>query len=282
MILTTLLRQPGAPPEDEAKRAVRPDRRRVMPRMRQRMRRHDRAVAAGVIVSVLIHILVVRLSPLVVRYLEPGIVYYVPTPVVLPEPGMRVIDIEVVEGPVIEPLPEPEPEPQPEATPAEPAAEPGPYVSSAERLRPRVGDWRLWLVPPIMRRSELTPAERTAELRARLYAILEAYDDSTAAALARELERLDWTIGEEGEEWGISPGKIHLGGITLPLPLYFGLDPAEARRRQGSIDEWNLIQGQAGQGAIDEAFEERVRAIRERRAREQAERAAKPDTTGGN
>jgi hypothetical protein len=177
---------------------------------------------------------------------------------------------------------EPAQEPEPEELPTEVEVEPTPFVSAAERLRPRVGDWRLWLVPPIMRRTDLTPAERAAEVRARLYAILEAYDDSMAAELARELERLDWTIGEEGEEWGISPGKIHLGGITLPLPLYFGLDPAEARRRQGSVDEWSAIQRQAGQGAIDEAFEERVRAIRERRAREAAERAAKKDTTGGN
>ncbi len=68
----------------------------------------------------------------------------------------------------------------------------------------------------------------------------------------------------------------------MPLPLYFGLDPAEARRRQGSIDEWNAIQRQAGQGAIDELFDERIRAIRERKAREEAEQAAKKDTTGGN
>lgn len=278
MILTTLLRQPGAPPEEEATRAVESDRR-VVPQVRERVRRHQRALAVGLIASVLIHVLFVRLSPLIIRYLEPDIVYYVPTQIEVPEQGMRVVDVVVVEGPVIEPVREPEPEPEETRTTAE---EPTPYVSSAERLRPRVGDWRLWLVPPIMRRTDLTEAERLAEVRARLYAILEAYDDSMAAELAREIERLDWTIGEQGEEWGISPGKIHLGGITLPLPLYFGLDPAEARRRQGSIDEWNAIQRQAGQGAIDELFEERVRAIRERRAREQAERAAKKDTTGGN
>ncbi len=277
MILTTLLRPPGAPPEDETKRAVGPDRR-VMPRVRERVRRHERAVAVGMIASVLLHVLFVRLSPLIIRYLEPDIVYYVPTPIVMPEQGMRVVDVVVVEGPVIEPVREPEPE----QTPTVEEVEPTPYVSAAERLRPRVGDWRLWLVPPIMRRTDLTEAERLAEVRARLYAILEAYDDSLAAELAREIERLDWTIGEEGEEWGISPGKIHLGGITLPLPLYFGLDPAEQRRRQGSIDDWNAIRRQAGQGAINELFDERIRAIRERKAREEAEQAAKKDTTGGN
>jgi hypothetical protein len=271
------MRPPGAPPEEEAKRAVQPDRR-VMPEMRERVRRHERAVAVGLIASVLIHILFVRLSPLIIRYLEPDIVYYVPTQVVMPEQGMRVVDVVVVEGPVVEPVLQPEPE----ELPTEAEVEPTPFVSAAERLRPRVGDWRLWLVPRILRRTDLTQAERVAEVRARLYAILEAYDDSMAAELAREMERLDWTIGEEGEEWGISPGKIHLGGITLPLPLYFGLDPAEARRRQGSIDEWNAIQRQAGQGAIDEAFDERIRAIRERIAREEAARAAKKDTTGGN
>jgi hypothetical protein len=279
VILTTLLRPPGAPPEGEATRAVQPDRH-TRPGLRERGRRYDRMLALGLIASVLIHILFVRLSPLIVRYAEPGKVFYVPTPIFVPSHGMRVVNIVEVEGPVPEPVRQPEV--QPEETPAEAEVEAAPYVSAAERLRPHVGDWRLWVIPPSLRSNDLTPAERTALVRARLYAILGAYDDSIAAELAREMESLDWTIGEEGEEWGISPGKLHLGGITLPLPLYFGLDPAEARRREGSVDEWNAIQGQAGQGALDDLFEQRVRAIRERKARERAEEAAKKDTIGGN
>lgn len=275
-----MLRPPGAPPEGKPKRAVQSERR-VTPAVRERVRRYDRIVAISLIASVLVHILLIRLSPLVIRYLEPDIGFYFPSqPVVIPEQGMRVVDVVVVESPDIEPEPVPEPEPEEPPT-AEPEFGVEPYVSAAERLRPRVGDWRLWLVPPVMRRTDLTPAERAAGVRARLYAILEAYDDSVAAELERELEALIWTIGEEGEEWGISPGKLHLGGITLPLPLFFGPHPAEARRHEGSIDEWSAIQRQAGQGAVDDAFEDRVRAIRERKAREEAEAAAARDTTGG-
>ena len=64
-----------------------------------------------------------------------------------------------------------------------------------------------------------------------------------------------------------------LGPITLPLPFYFG----PPREDAVTAEEWAEIQRQAGQGDIDETFEERVRAIRERKARE----AAEGDTTSG-
>jgi hypothetical protein len=118
-----------------------------------------------------------------------------------------------------------------------------------------------------------------ADLRARLAAAIQAGNDSLAAELVREAEAMDWTVGEEGNKWGVSPGKLHLGPVTLPLPLLFQPHPATAREQADRAADWSAIQRQAGQAAIDETFEERVKAIRERKERQEAK--AKRDTTSG-
>ncbi len=280
MILSTLLGPPGAPPEEKSASA--PElRRRVLHVTRQRARRYNRAISIGIIASVLLHVLFIRLSPLVVRYLEPEVGLF-PTrrPVRVPARGMRALEIRVTDTAPAELAPEPEPEPV-EPEPGEVVEEVGPPLTAAQRLRPRVGDWRLWVVPAVRRPTDLTAEERAAQIRARLYAELEVYDDSLAAELARELDRLDWTVGEEGNRWGVSPGQLHLGPITLPLPLVFGPHPATQRELADQATEWDAIRRQAGQAAIDETFEERVRAIRERREQERAEQEAQRDTTGG-
>jgi hypothetical protein len=241
---------------------------------RERARRYRVAVSTGLILSVLFHILVVRLSPLIIGYMEP--VGFPQPPIVTVQPeGMRVIDYQITETPQVEPEPVPEPEPEPE----EPAPEVAtsvtePRLTAAERLRPRIGDWRLWLVTPIVRhRPDLTPEQRAEEVRQRLYAMLEAYDDSVAAEIIRQAEAMDWTVGEEGNKWGVSPGRIHLGPITLPLPFYVG----PGRESEDMLRDYDAIQRQAGQAEIDETFDDRRKAIRERE--ERAREAAKRDTT---
>ncbi len=278
MILSTILGPPGAPPEEETAGTTAPERR-VLSVTRERYRRYERAVYIGVALSVLIHVLAIRLSPLVVRYLEPGALFdRVVRPLRPRAEGMQALEIRISDVPRVEPQPEPEPEPETEPEPPAPGVAEGaaaPTLSAAERLRPRVGDWRLWVVAPVPTRTDRTPAERAAEVEARLHARLEAYDDSLAAALAAEAEAMDWTVGEEGNKWGISPGKIHLGPVTLPLPFFIG----PSREQMEQAREWEAIQRQAGQGEIDETFEDRVRAIRERKAQEEAENAAQRDTT---
>ena len=106
-----------------------------------------------------------------------------------------------------------------------------------------------------------------------LYAMLEAYDDSVAAEIIRQAEAMDWTVGEEGNKWGVSPGRIHLGPITLPLPFYVG----PGRESEDMLRDYDAIQRQAGQAGIDETFDDRIKAIRERE--ERAREAAKRDTT---
>ena len=284
MILSTLLRPPEAPSREEQAGAVSPPRR-VLSQTRERGRRYRRAVAIGIIVSVVLHVLAVLASSVLIRRLEPGTVFVAPPrPIRLEPEGTQVVEYRVVENPPAEPAParEPEPERTVESQPSPPAAEAPaePAASAAERLRPRVGDWRLWVSPPLATRDvDRTRAEQMADLRARLAAAIQAGNDSLAAELVREAEAMDWTVGEEGNKWGVSPGKLHLGPVTLPLPLLFQPHPATAREQADRAADWSAIQRQAGQAAIDETFEERVKAIRERKERQEAK--AKRDTTSG-
>jgi hypothetical protein len=130
-----------------------------------------------------------------------------------------------------------------------------------ERTRPRADDPRLWALPdaPIADIDEFDVA--LAPLYARLSAIA---DSMYAAGLAAE-RALDWTITDEnGGRWGFSPGKIHLGSITLPMPFSFSPPPGRRDEYNNRINGWNAIQRQAGQAAVLEALEERAKAIRAR------------------
>ena len=277
MNLQTLLKPPGAPPHGPSDLDAHP--RRSPALTRERAHRYGRVASIGIILSVLIHILLLWVSPLVVRYTEPGVFSPVrPSAVTAEDDAMRVVELFVTETPRVEPRPVDRQREPNEPVVADTEGDAEPTLTAAERLRPRVGDWRLWVVSPIARRAR-TPAEETAGVNARLHAILEAYDDSMIAALERQAEAMDWTVGEEGNKWGVSPGKIHLGPITLPLPFSFDAFAPTARDQADQAAEWGAIRRQAGEGAIDESFDERVKAIRERKEQERADEKAKADST---
>lgn len=239
------------------------------PRWQERARRNRRIVSIAMILSVSLHALAVVLSPLLIRYLEPDSLLAPPRPLIVPRSdGTEVVQIRITDIPPVQPerrTPQPEPEPELEAIAGVEETDAFP-MSAAERLRPRVGDWRLWVLPPLARRDDRTPAERTAEVNERLNSIIGAINDSALAAEIRAAEAMDWTVGGEGNKWGVSPGKLHLGPITLPFPITFGPTREEAATRA----EWEAIQRQAGQAGVDEVFDDRVKAIRERREREKA------------
>jgi multidrug efflux pump subunit AcrB len=116
-------------------------------------------------------------------------------------------------------------------------------------------------------------------LRERVYATLQALADSAMAADEAARRAMDWTITDsQGRKWGVSPGAIHIAGITLPLPLMF-TTPAGRRDEVNSLQrQWAEIQQQAELGLVRATVQERAAAIRERNDRE---RAAAAGTAAG-
>lgn len=146
--------------------------------------------------------------------------------------------------------------------------------TAAERLRPALQDSRLW-APLDRGLNALTPEQR-AELE--LSGRIAEWQDSLAAAEAAASALTDWTTTDsQGRKWGITPGAIHLGDVTIPLPFAFGTPIGqrdEARRRAW---EWEELNRGSASGLVRESWKDRAKAIRERRDRERA----KPDTTPG-
>ncbi len=234
--------------------------------------------------SAVLHLVAILLYPLMFEEMAPGSTRFFPT-VADPPSGLEVI--RLVD---IEPTPEPEQPEDPDEIEemAEPQAEaeapaldlPGIEIvplgpSVAERLRPRLGDARLWrTLPPefheltLEQREELVVADR-----------LRAWYDSVQAGQAAADALTDWTFTDsDGGRWGISPGRIHLGDVTLPLPLNFGTPVGKRDENAELVWQWEEIMRQAARAETEMTWRERAEAIRQRR---DAERAQQPDTTRG-
>jgi hypothetical protein len=256
--------------------------RRSLPERRARERR---VLWVGLAVSLVAHLVAVGL---VGGWLEPDPTRAVQpqTPMIAePPPGMRAVEIAAAEpqAPAPEEPEEPEPE-EPEEPEPEPAPEPAPVageltpadtLTAADRLAPRVVDPRLW--EPMV----LLPLEPTIEeVEARVGAAIEMMNDSMLAEAEAAMRARDWTVvDEDGGRWGISPGKIHLGSLTLPLPIWLPVDPEAAREQR----QWYELDRALERTRILDTFRERVQAIRERRDRERAERRGENggDESGG-
>lgn len=160
-------------------------------------------------------------------------------------------------------------------------AAPAPTPSALERLRPRMGDLRLWTRP------ELPPPEEPSvsdieRVRARIAQRVREMNDSVAIEAARAADARDWTVVDgEGRRWGVSPGKIHLGDLTLPLPINLGGTPSAQRERAEERARREAeIAAQAGRAAVEEFREDRIRAIRERKDQERQDRKGPSSTAG--
>jgi len=146
--------------------------------------------------------------------------------------------------------------------------------TAAERLRPGYGDRRLWSAIPeeIVRLS----GQQLAQLE--LDMAIAAIADSMAVLDETNRRVTDWTYtDDQGRRWGVSPGQIHLGGITIPLPFGFAVPPSVegARRAWQDAD----VAGQAGRATTAATLKDRAAEIRRRRDAERAKERA--DTTGG-
>ena len=97
---------------------------------------------------------------------------------------------------------------------------------------------------------------------------------------------MDWTrTDEDGKRWGVSPGKIHLGDVTIPFPYSFSAPPANRDQVGRRVWEWDEIESGAVAGAVRANWKDRAAAIRARKEAERAIEVARqkakppPDTT---
>ncbi len=252
---------------------------------------YRRALIIGLAISVAVHVLVLVLAWRTRVVVVPGSAETAPAVAVRggERGAMRVERIVPVPEAAPEsdrPVREERDEPRPERRPG-PAredaptveVEPGPALPPAERLRPRMGDPRLWTRPGAPAAPEPSDMER---VRTRIADRLGEWNDSVAAEAGRAARARDWTVEDgNGGKWGISPGKIHLGPLTLPLPVNLTPPPgqreaaAERARRDGEIRD------QEARSRADDSFRDRVKAIRERKAREREEKKAGSGTGEG-
>jgi hypothetical protein len=138
--------------------------------------------------------------------------------------------------------------------------------SVGETLRPGFTDGRLYVDPRELR-IEREPS-RHEQYMAHLQARIDALNDSTYGGGPNT----DWTHTDaEGRRWGVSPEGVHLGGLTiprwlLPLPQSTGTnqDIEADRERRRQRDE---IIRQEDDRAREEARERARKAAEERRKR---------------
>jgi hypothetical protein len=161
-------------------------------------------------------------------------------------------------------------------TPAEPAGgvEPsgggpsegtGAPRTAAERLRPAEKDPRLWFILP----EEIVGLSPEQRMELEMALAIRAMEDSTAAAEAMARGFSDWTYtDEQGRRWGISPGLLHLGDITIPLPFGFAPPPNTMAARRAGEDA--AIAAQAARQETRASLRDRAAEIRRRRDAERA------------
>lgn len=258
-----------------------------------RERGYRRAVQVGLGLSVVVHLLLLFVLGRGLRVPEMG---YEPIrlPVSERAPGLRLVRVVPPPSPPSEAAPPPRrrrpiseqtEEPAAEETPAaeqggeEPTREEGEpgeeaeRVTNAERLRPREGDARLWREfwdEDLGRRYFGETARADSAIRA----ILGRYLDSLQLTDEELAKAKDWTFTEGDERWGISPEGIHLGNITIPLPVDRVLQPTGPRRREleRELRELREIRRQETILQAQDVREERIKAMRER-SRERAEQS---------
>lgn len=193
------------------------------------------------------------------------------------------IDVQIVERELLRPEPV-RVTPPPGAAAADPddvaaAPEPADPTSVRDRLRYRLNAPQVWRPPTAeLAVDEPSPQDIVAQ---RIASQLGEFNDSVAAEAAAAERALDWTTKDaDGNRWGVSPGAIHLGGITIPIGnTQFAVAAGRREEFAGRVRTWNEIQDQAVREEAKGEFKDRVKAIEERMNRERAARRAPATTT---
>lgn len=258
----------------------------------RRDRRNDSVfLGPAILVSALVH-LVVLFGLSFRTQVEPRMPSAPVSRIVHVAPAMQAYDIIEVAGDaapievqVIERTPIRMPPVRP-ALPAAPAAAPVETAigraperedprSVSDRLRYHLTTPQLWRPPSEEIIAEPTPQEI---VQRRIAAQLGEYNDSVAAEAAAAERAMDWTVKDaDGGRWGVSPGAIHLGSITIPIgDSHFAVAPGRREEFAGRVRTWNELQDQAVREEAKSEFKDRVKAIEERMNRERAARAGTP------
>lgn len=142
--------------------------------------------------------------------------------------------------------------------------QPGGTGTGEGALRPGIRDPRLFPTQrPVPAKPEQTEHEVYME---RLGATLKEYNDSVAAEAERARNALDWTLKDkDGNSWGVSPGKIHLGKVTLPNPFGMAGSPQAREESEREARQRGEIDRQVADRERRNSFQERVKATRERK-----------------
>ena len=248
---------------------------------------HKRALAVGIGASAVLHLVVILLYGVIVSQWGPGETVVDVQSLSGFTNNMRVVRVVEIALPSLAPEPPEELLDPTAGAPSVPNA--GPPVSgdvdleearrgrsAAEVLKVTSSDTRLWreAMPELF---ELTEAER---MELELAGRLEQWADSVAEVVAAEYALTDWTTtDDQGRRWGVSPGQLHLGDITLPLPFYFGGNSWQreiAARRDW--EDQDILNGAAAQD-LRSSWRERADAIRTRRQRDRDEPPAASATS---
>jgi hypothetical protein len=91
-------------------------------------------------------------------------------------------------------------------------------------------------------------------------------NDSAARMRRARRNAVGWTVDVRGERYGVSPGELHLGPITIRVPLVFA-EPLsfDSDRRRSSRWVTEDTQSHAARAVRDAAFDSAVSSIRLRR-----------------
>jgi hypothetical protein len=256
-------------------------------------RRHPgRVRAIGFGISAAVHLAALLLYPEInVRFgeMDPSIDPSAPAVT----QGMEVVNLQELQADELEAPTQPEDEltppsvtatvpliasPDEDLAPSGPVAPPSSGISAADRLRPATYEEELWvsLVPEAVTLSE------QEILQGLIYGQLEAFNDSMAIRAARSARGTDWTYtDEEGNRWGISPGKLHLGKFSIPLPFSFGSPVGASDDLQDALWMDREIARAAGLLEADATIRERAAAIRARVDEARARRISADSTRSG-
>jgi hypothetical protein len=263
----------------------------------RRDRRADRGVLVlALLLSALLHVL--AFAVLSFRIPTEPRVSIAPSRIVNVVPAMQVYDIVevasdvptievlIVEREVLRPQPvRVTPPSGAEAAAADDVAaapEPADATSVRDRLRYRLNAPQVWRPPSAeIVFDEPSPKDIVAH---RIATQLGEFNDSVAAEAAAAERALDWTTTDaDGNRWGVSPGAIHLGGITIPIGnTAFAVAAGRREEFAGRVRTWNEIQDQAVREEAKGEFKDRVKAIEERMNRERAARRTPATTTRGD